>query len=496
MTTLTSSPSTGHALAIEVQALVKTYGRDVRALDGLTFAVPEGTIFGLLGPNGAGKSTTVKILNTLSRPDSGIARVAGLDVVAQPDAVRRAVGCVAQKSGVDINATGRENLTLQAQFYGLTGSRLKQRVSDLLGAVFADDGRQSRGARLLRRHETETRHRDGPGAHAARPRSSTSRPPASIPSRAPISGRRSHGCHAKTGSPCSSPPITWRRPTSSPARSRSWIAGASSPKAHRMRSRASCPATPSTSICSSRRCRPHHGSAGAAQLDQGGRRRGPTVRARADNGATALPGMFTALEAAGATRPERSRHAAVARRCVFEAYGTDLHPGRSGRCAMTALRHSWYMAVRHMRSLARQPWWIAISLAQPVTYLVLYGQLFKRVVELPGFQASSYITFVTPGVVIMMALFGGGWNGMGIIFEIDSGVMDRFLVSPVSRFAILAGPPDSDERADGHSDVDPPGAQPAHGRPLRGRHRRDARCCWPPGCWWACPLARCPTPWR
>ncbi len=106
---------------------------------------------------------------------------------------------------------------------------------------------------------------------------------------------------------------------------------------------------------------------------------------------------------------------------------------------MTALRHSWFMAVRHMRSLLRQPWWIAISLATPITYLVLYGQLFKRVVELPGFQATSYITYVTPGVVIMMALFGGGWNGMGIIYEIDSGVMDRFLVSPVSRFAIIAG---------------------------------------------------------
>ncbi len=132
MNTPATPPSARPALAIEVQALVKTYGRDVRALDGLTFAVPSGTIFGLLGPNGAGKSTTVKILNTLSKPDSGIARVAGLDVVAQPDAVRRAVGCVAQKSGVDVNATGRENLTLQAQFYGLTGSRLKQRVSDLL----------------------------------------------------------------------------------------------------------------------------------------------------------------------------------------------------------------------------------------------------------------------------------------------------------------------------------------------------------------------------
>lgn len=106
---------------------------------------------------------------------------------------------------------------------------------------------------------------------------------------------------------------------------------------------------------------------------------------------------------------------------------------------MTALRHSWYMTVRHLLALKRQPWWIAISLAQPVIYLVLYGQLFSKIVELPGFHATSYVTYVTPGVVIMMALFGGGWNGMGIIFEIDNGVMDRFLVSPVSRVAIIAG---------------------------------------------------------
>ena len=106
---------------------------------------------------------------------------------------------------------------------------------------------------------------------------------------------------------------------------------------------------------------------------------------------------------------------------------------------MTALLHTWYMTVRHLRALKRQPWWIAISLAQPVIYLVLYGQLFSRVVELPGFAATNYVTYVTPGVVIMMALFGGGWNGMGIIMEIDAGVMDRFLVSPVSRVAIIAG---------------------------------------------------------
>jgi ABC-2 type transport system ATP-binding protein len=89
----------------------------------------------------------VKVLNTLSRPDSGIARVAGLDVVQQPDAVRRSVGCVAQKSGVDINATGRENLTLQGQFYGLRGAALKARVSHLLerfGLAAAAD-REARG---------------------------------------------------------------------------------------------------------------------------------------------------------------------------------------------------------------------------------------------------------------------------------------------------------------------------------------------------------------
>jgi ABC-2 type transport system ATP-binding protein len=119
-------------LAIEAQALVKTYPPDVRALDGLTFVVPTGTIFGLLGPNGAGKSTTVKILNTLSRPDSGLAKVMGIDVVRSPDEVRRTIGCVAQKSGVDINDSGRENLSLQGQFYGMSGVALRTRVAALL----------------------------------------------------------------------------------------------------------------------------------------------------------------------------------------------------------------------------------------------------------------------------------------------------------------------------------------------------------------------------
>ena len=117
---------------IEACALVKTYPGDVRALDGLSFVVEAGTVFALVGPNGAGKSTTVKILTTLSKPDAGEARVAGIDVLRRPDAVRHAIGCVAQKSGIDLAATGRENLMLQGHVYGMRGAELKRRAADLL----------------------------------------------------------------------------------------------------------------------------------------------------------------------------------------------------------------------------------------------------------------------------------------------------------------------------------------------------------------------------
>jgi ABC-2 type transport system ATP-binding protein len=117
--------------AIEAKDLVKTYP-GVRALDGVSFTVETGTIFGLLGPNGAGKSTTVKILTTLSRPDSGEARVAGYDVLREPERVRCAIGVVSQRSGADREATGRENLTLQGQIYGLGRAELRARVPELL----------------------------------------------------------------------------------------------------------------------------------------------------------------------------------------------------------------------------------------------------------------------------------------------------------------------------------------------------------------------------
>src|SRR6185437_2969846 len=138
MTTQTAVPApaaagTDGTPAIEAHGLVKTYPKGVRALDGLGFAVPAGTVFGLLGPNGAGKSTTVKILTTLAQADSGTATVAGLDVRAKAPQVRRLIGVVAQLSGADPAATGRENLLLTGRIQGLRGRRLAARADQLLG---------------------------------------------------------------------------------------------------------------------------------------------------------------------------------------------------------------------------------------------------------------------------------------------------------------------------------------------------------------------------
>ncbi len=130
--------------AIEATGLVKTYPGDVRALDGLTFGVAEGSIFGLLGPNGAGKSTAVKILTTLSRADEGMARVGGHDVRRDAERVRRTIGVVAQKAGVDPDATGRENLVLQGQLFGMSGREVQARADELLGSFgLADAGRRA-----------------------------------------------------------------------------------------------------------------------------------------------------------------------------------------------------------------------------------------------------------------------------------------------------------------------------------------------------------------
>jgi ABC-2 type transport system ATP-binding protein len=120
--------------AIVVDDLKKRYG-EVQALDGVSFAVREGEVFGLLGPNGAGKSTTVRVLVTLTHPDAGSASVAGRDVRTERNAVRHVIGYVPQDSGVDQYGTGRENLLLQGRVQGMSGRALRSRAEELLELV-------------------------------------------------------------------------------------------------------------------------------------------------------------------------------------------------------------------------------------------------------------------------------------------------------------------------------------------------------------------------
>jgi ABC-2 type transport system permease protein len=105
---------------------------------------------------------------------------------------------------------------------------------------------------------------------------------------------------------------------------------------------------------------------------------------------------------------------------------------------MTAfLAQNGWMTHRRLKALVRQPAALVMALVQPVIWLFLFGSLFRKVAELPGFGATSYLDYLVPGVVVMSAVSSSMWSGMAIIEEIERGTLNRFLVSPVSRAAIL-----------------------------------------------------------
>jgi len=107
--------------------------------------------------------------------------------------------------------------------------------------------------------------------------------------------------------------------------------------------------------------------------------------------------------------------------------------------AGTVLTHTWYLTGRKLHALIRQPWVMAFSVIQPAIWLFLFGALFHKVIDIPGFAAggSSYLAYLVPGIVAMNAMSGNMWAGMSMIEEIDRGTLNRFLVSPASRIAIM-----------------------------------------------------------
>jgi ABC-2 type transport system ATP-binding protein len=120
---------------VEVDGLVKTFKGGVRALDGLSLAVAPGSVYGLLGPNGAGKTTLVRVLATLLPPDGGSARVAGIDVRADPARVRASIGLAGQHAAVDEVLTGRENVELVGRLYGLSRRQARRGAGEVLERI-------------------------------------------------------------------------------------------------------------------------------------------------------------------------------------------------------------------------------------------------------------------------------------------------------------------------------------------------------------------------
>src|SRR5699024_5682978 len=122
------------------------------------------------------------------------------------------------------------------------------------------------------------------------------------------------------------------------------------------------------------------------------------------------------------------------RRCLPATYRACF----SGGGGMTALVHTGLLTGRHLRAFVRQPVFLGVNVLQPLLWLLLFGQLFKSVVDIPGFSGGDdYLVFLTPGIVMMMAMFASAWAGTTFIEDMNIGVMDRLLTSPTNRGGLI-----------------------------------------------------------
>jgi ABC-2 type transport system ATP-binding protein len=130
--------------AISTQGLTKRYAEDVLAVDRLDLSIPTNSIYALLGPNGAGKTTTISMLTTLIEPTSGHAKIAGIDVIQQPDEVRKRIGVTFQEIVLDPDLTGREALDFHARLYGIEKSSRLAKINELLNLVELEEAADRR----------------------------------------------------------------------------------------------------------------------------------------------------------------------------------------------------------------------------------------------------------------------------------------------------------------------------------------------------------------
>ncbi len=139
--------------AIKVENLTKKFNHDLTAVDGISFSVEKGEIFGLLGPNGAGKTTTINMLSTMLEKTSGYAELAGYDISKSKDDVRRSIGVVFQDPALDTKLTGRENLEFHSMMYGIPKKERDERIGEVLALVELHRQGRHPGREIFRRDE-------------------------------------------------------------------------------------------------------------------------------------------------------------------------------------------------------------------------------------------------------------------------------------------------------------------------------------------------------
>ncbi len=432
---------------IETRGLRKSFrsraGREKKTVDavrGVDLQVAEGEIFGFLGPNGAGKTTTLRMLATLIEPDGGEATIAGADLRTDPGEVRRRIGYVAQGGSTWDESTAREELVLQARMYGISKAEAQRRADRALDAFqlteYADRKCKTYSGGQRRRvdialgiiHEPKVVFLDEPTtgldpqsrAHMwdeirrLRAEGMTVFLTTHYLDEADALCDRiaimDHGEIVAEGTPAelkreiSGDVVTRRpRPAPTPQARPSCSTASRTSTSWRPPTRAACASTSTTAPPPSRRSCARSTRAGIAlQLD----RAAPAQPRRR------LPDQ---------DRPLAAR--------VLTDLGDD---------SMKLARDTWLIFQRQILLLLRNPVWVFVGIFQPVMYLLLFAPLLKPALAAAPPHADAYRIFV-PGLLVLLAIFGGLFQGFGLIAELRAGVIERSRVTPISRLALLLG---------------------------------------------------------